>query len=130
LAGRRGQPDPSIFNRKPLPDFIDPFFKRIEARVNAPIVKVKYVGRSQKSENPMVRFDVDKRLFNRVTDRNHNVPQHVHRIPLLADLGSNSQMIGSRDQATTRPSRRVALGGASIVGTSNCGSTKKLQRLA
>jgi hypothetical protein len=130
LAGRRGQPDPSIFNREPLPDFIDPFFKRIEPRVNAPIVKVKYVGRGQKSENPMVRFDVDERLLNRVTDKNYNVPQHVHRIPLLADLGSNSQMIGSRDQAITRPSRRVALGWASIIRTSNCGSAKKLQPLA
>ena len=58
--------------------------------MNASIVTVKYVGRGQKPENPIVRFDIDERLLDRVTDRNHNVPHHIHRIPLLANQGSNS----------------------------------------
>jgi hypothetical protein len=48
-------------------------------------MKVKYVAAGQESEDPVVRFDVDEYLLDRVTDRNQNVPQNVHRISSLAN---------------------------------------------
>jgi hypothetical protein len=84
-GGRRFQPSPSIFNGETFPDFIDPFLERIQPRVKASVVKVKYVAAGQKSENPVVSFDVDQHLLGRVTDSNQNVPQDVHRISPLAN---------------------------------------------
>jgi hypothetical protein len=71
----------SIFDGETLPDFIDPFLERVQARVKASIVKVKYIAAGQEPENPMVSFDVDEHLLDRVTDKNQNVPQNIHRIP-------------------------------------------------
>jgi hypothetical protein len=71
---------PSIFDRETFPDFIDPPVQRIESGVEGPVVKVKYVAAGQKSENPVVRLHIDQYLLDRVTDRNNNVPQGVHRI--------------------------------------------------
>jgi hypothetical protein len=74
---------PSIFDGEPLPDFIDPLVERVEARVNGPVVKVENIPAGQNSEDPVMRFHVDEHLLNRVTDRNSNLPQDVHRIPPL-----------------------------------------------
>jgi hypothetical protein len=80
-VSRQIQPNPSIFNGEALPDFIDPLVERVEPRVKASVVKIKYIAAGQKSENPVVGFHVDEYLLDRVTDKNNNVPQHVHRIP-------------------------------------------------
>jgi len=73
--------NPSIFNGETLPDFIHPLVQRIKPGVKASVVKVKYVPDCEKSENPVVSFHVNEYLLDRVTDRNNNVPQNVHRIP-------------------------------------------------
>jgi len=78
---RWSQPTPSIFNGKTLPDFIHPLVKRIKPGVKGSVVKVKYVPDCEKSENPVVSFHVNEHLLDRVTDKNNNVPQNVHRIP-------------------------------------------------
>src|SRR5260370_40221471 len=75
------QPNPSIFSGETFPDFIYSLVQRIKSGVKASVVKVKYVPDNQKSENPVVSFHVDQYLLDRVTDRNNNVPQNVHRIP-------------------------------------------------
>jgi hypothetical protein len=74
---------PSIFNGKTFPDFIDPLVQRVKSCVKTSVVKVKYISGCQKSENPVVSFHVDQYLLNRVTDKNNNVPQDVHRIRSL-----------------------------------------------
>jgi len=74
---------PSIFDGEPLPDFIDPLVERVEARVNGSVVEVENIPAGQNSEDPVMRFHVDEHLLNRVTDKNSNVPQDVHRIPPL-----------------------------------------------
>jgi hypothetical protein len=72
---------PSIFNGETFPDFIYSLVQRIKSGVKASVVKVKYVPDREKSENPVVSFHVDQYLLDRVTDKNNNVPQNVHRIP-------------------------------------------------
>jgi hypothetical protein len=84
----------SIFDRETLSDFIDPLVERIEARMDGPVVKVKYISARQKSENPVVRFHVDEDLLDRVTHGNNNVPQDVHRIPLQEKMMLQFRMIG------------------------------------
>ena len=49
-------------------------------------MKVKYVPDCEKSEYPVVSFHVNEYLLDRVTDRNNNVPQNVHRIPPLEKM--------------------------------------------
>src|ERR1700722_17407454 len=44
-------------------------------------MKIEDVAQGQKNEKPVVGLDVDEYQLNRVTDRNNNVPQNVHRIP-------------------------------------------------
>ncbi len=80
------QPNPSIFDGESLPDFIHTLVQRIESCVKASVVKVKYISTCEKSENPVVSFHVDQYLLNPVTDKNNNVPQHVHRIPPLEKM--------------------------------------------
>jgi len=77
----QSQPNRSIFNGETLPDFIHPLVQRIKSGVKASVVKVKYVPDCEKSENPVVSFHVNEYLLDRVSDRNNNVPQNVHRIP-------------------------------------------------
>jgi hypothetical protein len=79
--GRRFGPGPSILDGEAFPDFVDPLVERIEAGVNAPVMKVEDISHGQKSEDPVVTFDVDQHLLDRVTDSNNSVPQNVHRIP-------------------------------------------------
>jgi hypothetical protein len=83
LPAARFQPGPSIFDGEAFPDFIDPLVERIESRVKASVVQIKYVPAGQKSENPVMAFHVEEYLLNRMTDRNNNVPQNVHRTPRL-----------------------------------------------
>jgi hypothetical protein len=71
----------SIFDGETLPDLIDPLVKRIEASVKASVVKIKNIAASQESENPVVSFHIDQHLLDRMTHKNNNVPQGVHRIP-------------------------------------------------
>ena len=78
---RRFQPYPSIFSGQTLSDFIDPFVKRIEPCVKASVLKVENITQGQKSENPVMTFDTDDRLLDRVTDRSDNALQDDHRIP-------------------------------------------------
>ena len=73
--------NPSIFNGETFPDFIYSLVQRIKSGVKASVVKVEYVPACEKSENPVVGFHVDQYLLDRVTDRNSNLPQNVHRIP-------------------------------------------------
>jgi hypothetical protein len=75
------QANPSIFNGETFPDFIYSLVQRVKSGVKASVVKVKDVSACEKSENPVVTFDVDEYLFDRATDRNNNVPQNFHRIP-------------------------------------------------
>jgi len=77
------KPSISTFDGEALADFIDPFLEGIEASVNASVVKIEYIGRGQKSENPVVGFHIGQHQLKRVTHINHNVPQNVHRITLL-----------------------------------------------
>ena len=74
------KPRPSRFDGETLPDFIHPLVQRIKSCVEASVVKVKYVAGGQKSKNPVVSFHVDHKLLDRMTDKNNNVPQYVHRI--------------------------------------------------
>jgi hypothetical protein len=71
---------PSIFDGETLPYFIDPFVQRIEASVQAPVVKIKYVSPCQKSENPVMAFHIDDHLLDRVTAKSNDVQQGIHRI--------------------------------------------------
>jgi len=91
---RWSQPTPSIFNGKTLPDFIHPLVKRIKPGVKGSVVKVKYVPDCEKSENPVVSFHVNEYLLDRVTDKNNNVPQDVHRIFPLEKVIIQSWKIG------------------------------------
>jgi hypothetical protein len=59
--------DPSKLEGQTFPDFVHPFFKRVESGVKAFIVKVKYVAQHEKSENPVVTFHVEQHLLNRMT---------------------------------------------------------------
>jgi hypothetical protein len=77
----RFQPNRSILDGEPLPDFIDPLVKRIEASVEASVVKIKNIAASQESENPVVGLHIDQYLLDRMTHKDNNVPQNVHRIP-------------------------------------------------
>jgi hypothetical protein len=72
---------PSIFDGETLPDFIDPLVERIEPRVQASVLKIKKIADRQKPEKPVVAFDVDDHLFDRVTDGNDDVPHGVHHVP-------------------------------------------------
>jgi hypothetical protein len=74
-------PTSSVFNRQALPDFVDPLVERIEPGVKGPVVKVEDVASGEKSENPVMAFHVHEYQLDRVTDRNNDVPQNVHRIP-------------------------------------------------
>jgi hypothetical protein len=81
---------PSILDGEAFPDFVDPLVERVEAGVNAPVVKVEDISQDQKSEDPVVTFDVDQHLLDRVTDRNNSVPQNVHRIPRFEKMTGDS----------------------------------------
>jgi hypothetical protein len=63
--------------------------------VKASIVKVEYVPACEKSENPVVGFHIDQYLLDRVTDRNSNIPQNVHRIPPLEKMIFQSWKTGA-----------------------------------
>ena len=90
----RRQRNPSIFNGETLPDFIYSLVQRIKSGVKTSVVKVKYISGCQKSENPVVSFHVDQYLLDRVTDKNNNVPQDVHRIFPLEKVIIQSWKIG------------------------------------
>jgi hypothetical protein len=75
------QPERSILDRETLADFIDALVERVEARVNGPVMKIKYIAARQKSENPVVRLHVDEHLLDPVTHGNNHIPQDVHRTP-------------------------------------------------
>ena len=75
------QANPSIFNGETFPDFIYSLVQGVKSGVETSIVKIEYISSCQKSENPVVSFHVDQYLLDRVTDRNNNIPQGVHRIP-------------------------------------------------
>ena len=75
------QANPSIFNGETFPDFIYSLVQRIKSGVKTSVVKVKDIPAREKSENPVMAFDVDEYLLDRATDRNNNVPQNVHRTP-------------------------------------------------
>jgi hypothetical protein len=82
------QPNRSIFDGEPLPDFIDPLVKCVEASVKGSVVKIKNIAASQESENPVVRLHIDQYLLDRMTHKDNNVPQNVHRIPRLRNPDS------------------------------------------
>jgi hypothetical protein len=75
------QPERSILDCETLANFIDTLVERVEARVNGPIVKIKYIAAREKSENPVVRLHVDEHLLDSVTHGNNHLPQDVHRTP-------------------------------------------------
>ena len=79
-------PNPSIFNGETFPDFVHPLVQRIEPCVKASVVKIKNIAASQESENPVVSFHVNEYLLDRVTDKDNNVPQNVHRIHPLEKM--------------------------------------------
>jgi hypothetical protein len=87
-------PNPSILNGETFPDFVYSLVQRIEPGVKASIVKVEYVPACEKSENPVVGFYIDQYLLDRVTDRNSNIPQNVHRIPPLEKMIFQSRKTG------------------------------------
>jgi hypothetical protein len=63
--------------------------------VKASVVKVEYVPACENSENPVVGFHIDQHLLDRVTDRNSNLPQNVHRIPPLEKMIFQSPKTGA-----------------------------------
>ena len=87
-------PNPSILNGETFPDFVYSLVQRIEPGVKASVVKVEYVPACEKSENPVVGFHIDQYLLDRVTDRNSNIPQNVHRIPPLEKMIFQSRKTG------------------------------------
>jgi hypothetical protein len=71
--GRGISRDPSKLKRQAFPDFVHPLFKRVESRVQVPVVKVKYVPQRDKSENPVVTFHVEQHLLDAMTGGDNRI---------------------------------------------------------
>jgi hypothetical protein len=99
------QANPSIFNGETFPDFIYSLVQRIKPGVKASVVKVKDVPACEKSENPVMAFDVDEYLLDRATGRNNNIPQNVHRIPRSEKMTFRSWKTGVVERGISPASR-------------------------
>jgi hypothetical protein len=99
------QANPSIFNGETFPDFIYSLVQRIKSGVKASVVKVKDIPACEKSENPVMTFDVDEYLLDRTTDKNNNVPQNVHRIPRSQKMTFRSWKTGVVERGISPASR-------------------------
>jgi hypothetical protein len=51
----------------------------------------------------VMTFDVDEYLLDRATDRNHNVPQNVHRTPRSEKMTSDPGKPESWSEVSARP---------------------------
>jgi hypothetical protein len=51
--------------------------------MKATVVKIENIPAGKKSEDPVVRLDIDQHRLDRVTDENKNTQHSVHRIPRL-----------------------------------------------
>jgi hypothetical protein len=78
----------SIFDGKPFSDFIDTFLQRVEAGVQASVVKVEQISDDEKSKNPVMRFDVDQNLVHGMPHRGYHAPQRIHCILPSAENAS------------------------------------------
>jgi hypothetical protein len=78
----------SIFDGKPFSDFIDAFLQRVEAGVQASVVKVEQISDDEKSKNPVMRFDVDQNLVHGMPHRGYHAPQRIHCILPSAENAS------------------------------------------
>jgi hypothetical protein len=78
----------SIFDGEPFSDFIDAFLQRIEAGVQASVVKVEKISDDEKSKNPVMRFHVDQNLVHGMPHRGYHAPQRIHCILPSAENAS------------------------------------------
>ena len=60
------RPNRSVFDGQTLPDLVDPLVQRVEPGVKASVLQVEDISGRQKSENPVVTFDVDDDLLGRM----------------------------------------------------------------
>src|SRR5262249_43322725 len=90
----------SIFERQPLPDFINALLKRIEPGMQGSVVQIEDVTEGNEAENPVVGFHITQHRLDRVTDPGDNAQQRVHstasrkidsRLPDLRRLRDRSQ---------------------------------------
>jgi DNA-binding cell septation regulator SpoVG len=65
--------DPSKLKRQAFPDFVHPLFQRVKSGVQVSIVKIKYVSRREKSENPVVAFHIEQHLLNAMTRSDNRI---------------------------------------------------------
>jgi hypothetical protein len=59
----------SIFDGEPLPDFIDPFFDRVEPRMQGAIVKIENIAEGKKPKNPVMALDIRQYRLDRMADQ-------------------------------------------------------------
>ena len=72
--------DGSVFDRKPLPHFVDPLVQRIEARVQGAVVQVEDVAERREAEDPVMGLDIVQHRFDRMANEGKDTQHHVHRI--------------------------------------------------
>ena len=78
----------SIFDGKPLADFVDTPVKRIEPRVNGAVVEIEDVTAGKEREYPMMMLDIAKNRLDRLPDEGDHAPHKFHCISSRPALSS------------------------------------------